>query len=170
MDEQVRIPVVPTITKNNEEVENVAQSPSNVKSPTVVQYVSFEDFNINLKSVEVLWKSKEKMLSVMPMTKADRDEALKPINGQKIEAQSDGTTKGFYISIELFDQIKQAVVCASLKHYVDQTGKPVITKKKLGEMDNKSYEELAEICLSINKIDFFDTGASDVGAAADVKN
>lgn len=175
--EKSRTPVVPSIVKENEgeNVQNETQAtPSNVKTNEVqtaaTQYVSIDDFNVSMEPVERLWPSKGKMLSIMPLTKADRDEALRPINGQKIEAQADGSTRGFYISLELFDQIKQTVVCASLRHYTGKDGKPVITKDKLGKMDNKSYEELCEICLSVNKIDFFDTGVSDVGAAAEVKN
>lgn len=176
MSEQSRTPVVPSIGKENEGNVQEEVKPSNVNTNEVQhhtaanQYVSIDDFNFELTKVERLWKSKNKKITITPMTKADRDIALKPINGQKIEASTDGSTKGFFISLELFDQIKQAVVCSSLKHYVDANGKSVMDKEKLGKMDNKSYEELAEICLSVNKIDFFDSGASDVGAAAEIKN
>jgi len=137
---------------------------------TNVKYATLEDFVIDLKPVDKLWVSKGKMLSIMPMTKGDRDEALRPINGQKIEAKSDGTTTGFFISLELFDSIKQSVVCASLKHYTDSTGKRAITKEKLTKLDNKSYEELAQICLAVNKIDFFEANKSDVAAGVEAKN
>jgi hypothetical protein len=175
MTEQSRTPVVPSITKENEG-ENVQEEtmPSNVtveaKENTNMDFISINDFNFDLKPIEKVWESKGKKITIMPMTKGDRDEALKPINGQKIEASTDGSTKGFYISLELFDQIKQAVVCASLKHYVGSDGSPVLTKEKLKKLDNKSYEELSLLCLSVNKIDFFESNKSDVAKASEVKN
>jgi hypothetical protein len=177
-DEQKDIDaVVPSLNKEDEgKSVQEEKAPSNVKltkedvAPAATKYVTIADFEVELAPVEKLWKSRGKKITVMPLTKGDRDKALRPINGQKIEAQSDGSTRGFFISLELFDVIKQEIVCASLKHYADKVGNAVMTKEKLLSMDNKSYEELAEICLSVNKIDFFDTGSSDVGAAAEVKN
>ena len=175
MDEQSRTPVVPSIEKENEG-ENVQQAqPSNVKEAPAVDtsnmdFISISDFNFEQKPVEKVWESKGKKITIMPMTKGDRDVALKPINGQKIEASADGSTKGFYISLELFDEIKQSIVCASLKHYAGPDGKALITKETIKKLDNTSYEELAKICLEVNKIDFFETNKSDVAKASEVKN
>jgi hypothetical protein len=168
MNDQENNVVVPSINLGNTE-----DTVSNVKVPEVninVKYATIEDFIVDLQPVDRLWVSKNKMLSIMPMTKGDRDEALRPINGQKIEAKSDGTTTGFYISLDLFDSIKQSIICSSLKHYVDKVGKRAITKEMLIKLDNKSYEELAQICLSVNKIDFFEANKSDVAAGAEAKN
>lgn len=175
MSEQSRTPVVPSINKENEG-ENVQVVPTNVKvtESVVVEsindFVSILDFNFELKPVEKIWASKKKKITIMPMTKGDRDTALKPINGQKIEASADGSTKGFYISLDLFDEIKQSIVCASLRHYVGPDGKPTINKETVKKLGNDSYEELAKICLEVNKIDFFESQKEDVVKAVDVKN
>lgn len=175
MSEQSRTPVVPSINKENEG-ENV-QVPTNVKvtenvvvENTNMDFVSIIDFNFDLKPVEKVWESKKKKITIMPMTKGDRDAALKPINGQKIEASADGSTKGFFISLDLFDEIKQSIVCSSLRHYVGADGKPTINKETVKKLHNDSYEELSKICLEVNKIDFFETQKSDVAKAVDVKN
>lgn len=176
MSEQSRTPVVPSINKENEG-ENVQVVPSNVKvtenavtENTNMDFISISDFNFELKPVEKVWASKKKKITIMPMTKGDRDAALKPINGQKIEASADGSTKGFYISLDLFDDIKQSIVCSSLRHYVGADGKPTLNKESIKKLDNESYEELAKICLEVNKIDFFESQKADVAKAADVKN
>ncbi|OGM08189.1 hypothetical protein A2Z67_06255 [Candidatus Woesebacteria bacterium RBG_13_36_22] len=174
-EQKGRTTVIPPLPEE-ESGKNVQSAGNEIEksnlSPALAgkQYVSIEDFNVDLQPVPKLWPSKNKILMVMPMTKGDRDDVLKPINGQKIEAQADGSTKGFFISIDLFDEIKKGVIQKSLKHYTAPNGKSIMTKEKLEAMDNKSYEELAEICLSVNKIDFFETNTSDVAAGSEIKN
>jgi len=163
--------VVPSLEKDDGNVQEKEQEKKNL--PVDLEgkkYASIDDFDIELKPVDKLWKSKNRILSIMPMSKGDRDVVLKPINGQKIEAQADGSTKGFFISLDLFEEIKKGVIQKSLKHYTGKDGKPVMTKAKLEAMPNDVYEELAAICLSVNKIDFFETTTSDVAAGAEVKN
>lgn len=164
--------VVPSLSEEKDVEEKKTNVVANNVSEDIAgkQYVDFNDFVFDFKPVPKLWKSRNKILTIKPMTKGDRDDVLKPINGQKIEAQADGTTKGFWISLELFDQIKKGVIVKSLSHYTGPDGKAVITNETLGKMDNTSYEELAELCLSVNKIDFFDGKTSDVAAASEVKN
>lgn len=174
-EQKGRTTVVPPLAKedggkNVQSTGNEVQKSDLEPALAGKQYISIDDFNIDLKPVNKLWASRDKILSIMPMTKGDRDDVLKPINGQKIEAQTDGSTRGFFISLDLFDEIKKSVIRKSLKHYTAPDGKPVITAKKLEDMDNTSYEELAEICLSVNKIDFFETNTSDVAAGSEVKN
>ena len=174
-EQKSRTTVVPPLTKEDGG-KNVQGTGTEVEKselePALAgkQYIGIDDFNVELKPVNKLWASRDKILSIMPMTKGDRDYVLKPINGQKIEAQTYGSTKGFFISLDLFDEIKKGVIEKSLKHYAGPDGKPAMTRKKLEDMDNTSYEELAEICLSVNKIDFFETGKSDVASGAEVKN
>jgi len=174
-EQKGRTPVVPPLPEeeSGKNVPNAGKEVEKTDLPPALagkQYISIDDFDVDLKPVPKLWESKQKILTVMPMTKGDRDDVLKPINGQKIEAQADGSTKGFFISLDLFDEIKKGVIQKSLKHYTGPDGKPVMTKQKLEGLDNKSYEELAEICLSVNKIDFFETNVSDVAAGSEVKN
>lgn len=175
MNEQnSRTSVVPPLT------EEVGGSNVQVKKEVVAtnlsddlvgkQYVTFDDFLVKLEPVPKLWKSRDKLVTIKPLTKGDRDEIFKPLNSQKITPGPDGSTTGFWISLELFDEIKKGVVVKSLSHYVGSDGKPVMTKEKLQAMDTKSYEELSEICMSVNKIDFFEANTSDVAAAADIKN
>ena len=174
MTDQTRTPVVPFI-KKEEGLEEKEVVPSNVKlvaqeESSDMGFATIIDFMFEQKPVEKVWVSKGKKITILPMTKGDRDLALKPINGQKIEATTDGSTKGFFISLELFDEIKQSIVCASLKHYLTPEGKPAITKEVLKKLDNTSYEDLSKICLEVNKIDFFETNKSDVAKASDIKN
>ena len=170
MDEQSRTPVVPSITKENDQQAQPSNVKETLKVDTNMDFISISDFVFDQKPVEKIWEGKGKKITIMPMTKGDRDAALKPINGQKIEASADGSTKGFYISLELFDEIKQSIVCASLKHYTAPDGKTLITKETIKKLDNTSYEELSKICLEVNKIDFFETNKSDVAKASEVKN
>jgi hypothetical protein len=170
MDEQSRTPVVPSITKENDQQAQPSNVKETLKVDTNMDFISISDFVFDQKPVEKIWEGKGKKITIMPMTKGDRDAALKPINGQKIEASADGSTKGFYISLELFDEIKQSIVCASLKHYTSPDGKTLINKETIKKLDNTSYEELAKICLEVNKIDFFETNKSDVAKASEVKN
>lgn len=172
MSEKVVVPSLDDANVNttNEKNVNVNVTSNLTEELSGKQYVDLNDFIFDCKPVPKLWKSRNKILTVKPMTKGDRDDVLKPINGQRIEAQADGTTKGFWISLDLFDQIKKGVIVKSLSHYIGPTGKPTITIETLGNMDNSSYEELSELCLSVNKIDFFEGKTSDVAAASEIKN